>query len=176
VAACYKWLLGPYSLGFMHVAPRWHEGRPLEHSWIARAGSEDFSALVDYRDDFQPGAQRFDMGERANFHLMPMAVAALTRLLDWGVENIAETLAARTRDVARRCSDLGLSALPEALRPGHYLGLRFPGAVPPGLLEALARRRVYLSTRGGVLRVTPHVYNTDADVARLLEALTSVMR
>jgi len=176
VAACYKWLLGPYSLGFMHVAPRWHEGRALEHSWIARAGSEDFSGLVDYRDDFQPGAQRFDMGERASFHLMPMAVTALAQLLDWGVENIAQTLAERTRDVATRCAALGLTALPESGRPGHYLGLRFPGAVPAGLLEALARRQVYLSMRGNVLRVTPHLFNTDGDVARLLEALASAMR
>ena len=176
VAACYKWLLGPYTLGFMHVAPRWHDGRPLEHSWIARAGSEDFSALVDYRDEFEPGARRFDMGERASFHLMPMAIAALEQILQWGVDSIAETLAARTRDLAARCAGLGLSSLPESRRPGHFLGLRFPHGVPDGLLEILASRQVHVSLRGDVLRVTPHLYNTDEDVARLLDALAAVIR
>ena len=175
VAASYKWLLGPYTLGFLHVAPRWHQGQPLEHSWIARAGSEDFARLVDYQDGFQPGAVRFDMGERSSFHLMPMALAAMTRLLDWGVENIAMTLGARTREIATRAAALGLQALPEAERPGHYLGLRLAAGTPPGLLEALATRNVYVSLRGDSIRVTPNVYNTDADTDRLLDALHSVL-
>ena len=40
-AVGYKWLLGPYGLGYLYVAPKWREsGVPLEQSWIARAGSE----------------------------------------------------------------------------------------------------------------------------------------
>lgn len=64
--ATYKWLLGPYAAGFLYVAPKWQQGAPLEHNWIDRAGSEDFSRLVDYRDEFQPGARRFDVGERGS--------------------------------------------------------------------------------------------------------------
>jgi selenocysteine lyase/cysteine desulfurase len=176
VAGSYKWLMGPYTLGFLHVAPRWHAGRPLEHNWISRAGSEDFARLVDYQDGFQPGAARFDMGERSCFHLMPMAVAAMTRLLEWGVENIARTLTARTRDIAARAAMLGLTALPEAERPGHYLGLRFAAGPPPGLLDALGAHQVHVSLRGDSMRVTPHVFNTDADADRLLDALASVLR
>jgi len=174
VAATYKWLMGPYTLGFLHVAERWHAGRALEHNWIARAGSEDFARLVDYRDDFQPGAQRFDMGERSCFHLMPMAVAAMRRLLTWGVSEIAHTLAARTLEVAARAAALGLDAPPQAQRAGHFLGLRFPGGVPGGLPETLAARNVFVSVRGDSVRVTPHVYNDDGDVDRLMEALEAV--
>jgi selenocysteine lyase/cysteine desulfurase len=99
VAAGYKWLLGPYSLGFLYVAPKWQQGEPLEQNWIAREGSENFAGLVNYRDEFQPGARRFDMGERANFQLLPMAVAALRQILDWRVEEIALTLAHKTATI-----------------------------------------------------------------------------
>ncbi len=156
------------------MAPRWHHGRPLEHNWIARAGSEDFAGLVEYRDEYQPGARRYDMGERASFHLLPMAAAALTRLLDWGVAAIAVALAERTRRIAARAAELGLSALPEAERAGHYLGLRFPAGPPPGLLDALAARNVHVSVRSDTVRITPHLYNTDMDEARLLEALGEI--
>jgi selenocysteine lyase/cysteine desulfurase len=176
VCACYKWLLGPYMLGFLHVAPRWHQGRALEQNWIARGDSEDFAGLVDYRDDYAPGARRFDVGERASFHLMPMAVAALAQILDWDVANVAETLGERTRELVAHASALGLSALPEEQRPGHYLGLRFPRGVPDGLLAALAARQVYVSLRGDSLRVTPHLYNNAADLERLLDALASAIR
>lgn len=172
VAAAYKWLLGPYSLGFLYVAPRRHEGRPLEHNWIDREGSEDFAALVNYRDGFQPGARRYDMGERANFHLMPMAVAALEQLGDWGIKAIATTLSARTGDIAARAAALGYTSTPPELRAGHFLGLGVPGD-PAAVLRACADEGVHVSVRGSTVRVTPHLYNTDADTERLLGALHS---
>lgn len=89
VAAGYKWLLGPYSLGYLYVAPQHQDGQPLEHNWITRAGSDDFAGLVDYVDDLAPGARRFDVGERSNFVLVPMALAALRQLLAWGVPTSA---------------------------------------------------------------------------------------
>jgi len=100
--ASYKWLLGPYSLGFLYVAPRWQRGRPIEHNWIAREDSEDFAGLVNYSHDFQPGARRFDVGERSNFALMPVAEASLKLILQWTVPRISETLRLRHRRAGAR--------------------------------------------------------------------------
>ena len=96
VAASYKWLLGPYGVGFMYVDEKHRGGRPIEHNWINRHRSEDFAQLVDYQDAFQPGARRYDVGERSNFVLLPMAAEALRQLLDWGVENVSETIGTLT--------------------------------------------------------------------------------
>ena len=170
--AGYKWLLGPYSLGYLWVAPEHRDGRPIEFNWIGRAGAEDFARLIDYRDEYQPGARRFDVGERSNFILVPMLNAALEQILEWGVGAIEATLSARNADIAARAAGLGLGSAPAALRAAHFLGLRFPGGGPPaGLLAALAEERVYVSIRGDSMRVTPHLYNTDEDVDRLFAAL-----
>jgi len=171
VAAGYKWMMGPYTLGFLYVAPKHRDGRPLEHNWIARQGSQDFAGLVDYKFEFQPGARRFDMGEGANFIALPMAVAALEQLLDWGVAEIQQTLAAMTTRIAERAAPLGLSASDPSLRAGHFLGLGFPGAVPDGLTDRLGQAGVYVSVRGQSMRVTPHLFNNDADIDRLITAL-----
>jgi selenocysteine lyase/cysteine desulfurase len=175
VSACYKWLLGPYSLGFMYVAPRHHGGRPLEQNWMARAGSEDFARLVDYRDDFQPGARRFDVGESANFALMPAAVAAMRQLLEWSVEEVQQTLTAMTTRIAEEAGEIGLTVADAAARAGHFLGLRFPGGAPAGVLETLQEGGVHVSMRGSAMRITPHVYNNEADIARLMSALRQVL-
>jgi len=169
--ASYKWLLGPYSLGFLYVDPKHHGGRPLEHNWIARAGSEDFAGLVNYRDEFQPGARRFDVGELSNFALMPQATAALRQILEWGVEAIHETLSARTEAIAARAAALGIGSVPRRLRAGHYLGLRFEDGVPEGLGQRLADENIHVSVRGRSMRVTPHLYNTDVDVDRFFAVL-----
>jgi len=175
VAAAYKWLMGPYATGFLYVAPRWRDGAPLEENWIGRAGSEDFARLVDYRDAYQPGARRFDMGERANFALLPAAIAALEQLLAWTPDAIARTLAAKTAAIAARARALGLSAMPEDLRGPHYLSLALPEGAPEGLPARLAAERVHVSQRGRSLRVTPHLYNDDADADRLIDALARLL-
>ena len=176
VVATYKWLLGPYAAGYLYVAPHRHDGTPIEHNWADRARSEDFTGLVDYRDAFQPGARRYDVGERGNFHLLPMANAALRQLLEWGVGNIQETIRIRTRSIAEHVGALGIRTLPEERRAGHYLGLRFSGGVPAGLTERLAAERVYVSGRGrDALRVTPHLWVNDEDEARFLAVLAAAM-
>src|SRR5450631_841297 len=94
VAASYKWLLGPYSVGLLYVAPKWQNGRPLEENWIQRANASDFSSLILYTEDYDKGARRFDMGERSNFALLPAAVRAMKQLLEWKVEEVSETAGA----------------------------------------------------------------------------------
>jgi selenocysteine lyase/cysteine desulfurase len=175
VAAAYKWLLGPYSVGFLWVAPERRGGRPLEEHWLGREGSEDFARLVDYRDGYRPGARRFDMGEAPNFALLPAACHALERLIDWDPAAIRDTLAAKTAAIAARAAALGLAATDPRLRAGHYLGLRFPEGPPPDLPERLAAAGVHVSLRGDSLRVTPHLYNDEADADRLIAALAAAL-
>ena len=108
VVVGYKWLLGPFSVGYLYVAEEHRGGEPLEENWIVRAGSEDFARLVDYTDEYQPGARRFDVGQRTKFELMPMAIAALEQIVEWGVPRVAATLAGTTSEIARRAAGLGL--------------------------------------------------------------------
>ncbi len=176
VAGGYKWMMGPYSLGYLYVAPKHQQGQPLEQNWIAREGSENFARLIDYQDGYQPGARRFDVGERSNFALMPASVAALTQLLEWTVPAIAQTLAAKTEEIADRARAIGLAPMAARCRAGHFLGVRFPDGVPPGLPERLADNKVYVSLRGDSLRVTPHLYNNDADVDRLFSVLEPMVK
>jgi selenocysteine lyase/cysteine desulfurase len=65
----------------------------------------------------------------------------------------------------------GLIAWPEAKRAPHYLCLRSEGSLPEGMVEALGKERVYISLRGASLRITPHVYNSNEDVHRLIHIL-----
>jgi selenocysteine lyase/cysteine desulfurase len=171
VAVGYKWLLGPFSLGYLYVDEQYRDGEPLEENWIARLGSEDFAALVDYRDDYQPGARRFDVGQRTKFELVPMAIAALEQILDWQVSRISATLAARTADIANRAARLGLDPLPDRQRGPHMLGIYLPAHARDQVLAALAELNCHAAQRGAALRISPHLHTTDDDVRRLTEGL-----
>jgi len=171
VAATYKWMMGPYSMGFLYVDPKWHTADPLEHNWINREGSEDFTGLTNYRDGFQPGARRFDMGEKSNPAQLMGASAAMRQILDWGIDNIAETLLSKTNRVTDALSGTSITPVDPNLRAPHYLGLRFDSGVPEGLAASLAADKIYVSVRGPAMRITPHLYATNRDIDRLIEAL-----
>jgi selenocysteine lyase/cysteine desulfurase len=172
ICASYKWLLGPYSAALGYFGPRFDDGIPLEETWIARRGSEDFQGLVDYVDDYQPGAVRYDVGERSNFILVPMQVASLRQILNWTPEAIQEYTAELCSDMLTELEPLGYSLEEEDWRSPHLFGIRMPPSLDlVTVRDALSRRNVAVSLRGSSLRVSPHLYNDASDVAALLEAL-----
>lgn len=174
VSVGYKWLLGPFGRRYLWVAPQHRDGTPLEENWIARAESEDFARLVDYRDDYQPGARRFDQGQRTLFELTPMAIAAAEQLLAWGIERIATKLRATTETILMRVAALGLE--PRAIDRGpHLFGLTLPEPARVRIVPALAEARCFAAMRGSSLRLAPHLHTTETDIERLLTALGSVM-
>ncbi|MCX4545577.1 aminotransferase class V-fold PLP-dependent enzyme [Streptomyces sp. NBC_01565] len=173
VSVGYKWLLGPFGLGYLYVAPAHQDGRPLEENWILREGSEEFARLVDYRDGYQPGARRFDAGARTAFELTPMAVAALAQLTEWTVPGVAQALSGITGRIAEEAARRDL-AFP-APRGPHMLGITVPEEFRDRVVPALEEAGVYVGARGDAIRISPHLHTTDEDVDRLFGVLDTVL-
>ncbi|MBC9179469.1 aminotransferase class V-fold PLP-dependent enzyme [Pseudoroseomonas ludipueritiae] len=160
----YKWVLGPYSLAFLYAAPHRQSGLPLEENQNNRPGG-----------GFAPGARRYDKGERNDPIALPMAATGLELVASWGTAAVEARLRQLTDRLAQGAVALGIPVLPHALRAPHILGLRIPGGMPPGLIEALAAEKVYASDRLGVLRVSPHVWADEADCDRFLASLAGAL-
>src|SRR5262249_4776586 len=138
VTVGYKWLLGPYGLAYLYAAPRWRtSGVPLEYSWLARAGAEDFASLSDYSGSYRPGARRFDMGEFPQFVLTAMATTALEQVIEWGVERVQDAISALTSRVEGAAVWTGADAVRRSDRVGHMIGIRPRAGVGRYLASAL---------------------------------------
>jgi len=55
------------------------------------------------------------------------------------------------------------------VRAPHILSLKFPKGIPEGFVERLAAEQVYVAPRLGRIRISPHVYNDEADVDHFIE-------
>ncbi len=174
VTAGYKWLFGPYSTGFVYVAERHHSGQPLEQNWITRAGSQDFARLVNYRDEYQSGARRFDVGERSNFTLMPLLQEALRQLGEWGIENIAESLGDINCQLAQICRDAGFNPIPDNHRGPHMLGVDVGLETGEILMARLKHKGVSASLRGSMLRIAPHLWVDAYDIDQFQKLISSL--
>ena len=166
----YKWLIGPYTRAFLYVAERRQDGIPLEQTSYGRRAvrAEQDVYFTDTR--YVEGARRFDMGERDHFISMEMASVGMELMAQWGAGPIAARLARLTGRLAGglRANDL---AFPEArFRSPHILSLKFRDGMPKDLQKNLAAQNVHVAARLGRLRISPHVYNDEADVDRFLAA------
>jgi selenocysteine lyase/cysteine desulfurase len=176
MCSAYKWLLGPFGLGFLYVSPRRHEGRPLEQHNYSRLGTDTRANAKPFVDEFMPGARRYDMGERSHFIHLPIANVGMEQLLAWTPGEIQDTLAPITRRIAEHAQARQLFVLPEEQRAKHIVGLQFQGGSPPeGLSEKLSKHKCFASVRGTALRVSPHLYASLSDVDRFFDIYDRVI-
>jgi selenocysteine lyase/cysteine desulfurase len=173
VGVTYKWLLGTYGNAFLWAAPDRRGGRPLEQCWMPREGSRDFSQLAHYTDAFRPGAARYDVGQSASHVNIAATVAAFEVLSQWRPAVVSAHAQVLTDDLITRVSALGLTPPPADQRSPHLVGLHLPadGPEPAVLANALAEAQVNVSIRGTAVRVSAHVFNTSADIDRLVGVL-----
>ena len=88
ICAAYKWMLGPYAIGFGYFGAFFDGGVPVEETWMNRADSDNFPGLLKLQSGYRPKAQRFNMGEFSNFILLSILEGSLDLILAWGVENM----------------------------------------------------------------------------------------
>ncbi len=170
VCGGYKWLMGPYSIGMAYYSEAFDHGVPLEESWINRRDSEDFTALVSYQSEYQPGALRYDVGEHGNFILIPMMIEALRQIKRWQPENIQQYC--RKISPVKKLRELGCWIEDDNFRGQHLFGIRFPKEFPLSKVkENMKKKKISVSFRGDSMRVAPNVYNDAADFEKFITAL-----
>lgn len=173
VCGGYKWLMGPYSIGMAYYGPHFDNGTPIEENWINRQHSEDFTGLVNYKSNYQPGALRYEVGEHSNFILVPMLMAALEQIIQWKPERIQEYCAAISRRPVALLREAGCWIEDENYRGHHLFGIRLPKSADLNKIkDSLAKNKIAVSFRGDAIRVAPHLYNDERDLMKLVKVLT----
>jgi selenocysteine lyase/cysteine desulfurase len=176
IVAGYKWLLGPYSIGMAYYGPRFDNGSPIEQNWINRLNSDDFSGLVNYQPEYRTGALRYEVGEHSNFILVPMLKEAIKQLLVWQPERIQEYCENLFEEALPIAQELGFGVEDAPFRSKHLFGLQLPRGVDGATaMQIFKQRKISVSLRGNAIRLSPHVYNDETDVRKLLASLEQIV-
>lgn len=171
--AAYKWMLGPYGVGFAYLDPDWWDRIPPSViSWTAALGAENFNALPREGWTWVGTARRYDGPEAASFLNMTGLRRSAEFLSGIGLmpvhEHVTGLLARLERDLP---APFRRRATPSPVA-GPILSIE---ADDPALVHAayarLRENGVWVSLRDDGIRVSPHIYNTEADVERLLHLL-----
>ena len=165
----HKWMCGPEGAGIFFVAmAQMNELRVLENGWtnIDRKGR-----FIDCASDLLPDARRFEAGSLNTNGIYGLR-ASLDLLLEVGMEAVAALAIAN----AGRLAD-GIEALGWKLGTPRPIRSAIVGTLPPKertLMQwhrLLEEREIVCAPREGMLRFSPHFYNDESDVDRVLEVL-----
>ncbi|RDD95292.1 aminotransferase class V-fold PLP-dependent enzyme [Paracoccus pantotrophus] len=170
--ATYKFLLGPYRQAFLYADRRWHDaGVTLEHHSWNRIGGEKPDFYLVNKPGFMAGARRFDMGQRSDFATLPATIASLKLLQGWGLSAVAERLAWLNGLIWDMAETRGLIvARPKQPIP-HIAILEMGESLGSDAGNRLKAAGVHVTLRGTKMRVSPHVYNDEADIRQLFDNL-----
>ena len=170
MADAHKWLLGPSGIGVLYVrASELERLRPLEPGWASVAHREQWDNLALAWD---PGARRLEGGSANTAGLFGLG-AALDLLSAAGVAAVWEHVRALGDRAAAGLAAAGAEVLSDR-SPGGASGIvtfAVPSADPGALVERLRGAGIVCSPRGGGVRISPHGYNTAAEMDDLVAAV-----
>lgn len=168
IAGNLKYLLGSAGLGFLYIREALARRlTPFATGWFAQA---DIDAMDIYRNDPAPDARRFESGTPP-VPALYAGEAGLGIILEAGVTTIRSHVGGLTERLKAGVAEMGgqLATPAEPDRHGAMIAIRTTDMHE--MVARLAQRRIITSCRDGNLRISPHLYNTGADIDAALDAL-----
>ncbi len=175
-ADAHKWLLGPCAAGILFVRQALQPFlRPMVHGWN-NIQCPNYTAQE--KIVFHTGARRYEAGTH-NIAGLAGLKAALELILELGVENIAAELRRKREWFVPALQAKGFTVLQAATAPENVSGITSIHRGAEDLSswhQRLTRAGIITSLRAdragnNYLRFSPHYYNTDEELYRVLELL-----
>lgn len=166
----HKWMLGPEGAGIFYIRRDLVERlRPVGVGWNSVVGALDFGRI-----DFtlKPNAGRWESG-CLNVAGITGLGASLELLLKIGSADVGERVLAITDHLCEQAARAGIEVFSsrQARERSSIVSLIVPGAEPRALVRRCRAEGVVINQRAGRLRVSPHCYNTPAELDRLIDLI-----
>jgi len=167
----YKWLLSPIATGFLYIKKELID--EIEPSIVGYRTDENHHEFSYRTITPAKNARRFEHGQ-INFPGIAGMQAAIELLEGYGILNIERRIRELVDVLIAGISELrGLKVL-SSLKQEHRNGLVKVGGLenPEEMVAKLKEDNIVISSRAGGLRISPHFYNTEEEIKKLLETLS----
>jgi selenocysteine lyase/cysteine desulfurase len=171
--SCYKWLLSPPGVGYLYVKDELIE--KFEPPFVGWASvNQEIFETADMWDIYEmplaKTASRFEAGT-PSYPSLTAADTAMKMLLDFGVENIHKRIVQLTDHLIENVKRLRLK-VQTPLEKHHRSGIvNFKIREPVKVVEKLKKKGIIVSARDNGIRVSPHFYNTEEEIDKLVKEI-----
>jgi selenocysteine lyase/cysteine desulfurase len=168
----HKWMLGSEGAGILYIRRDLVDMlHAVDIGWNSVIGARNFGK-VDFR--LKPNAGRWESGS-LNVGGIAALGASLEMLLEIGIPAISERVTGLTDYLCEWAARIGLEVY-SSRKPEDKSGivsLMTPGTDAIQRVRAFKKEGVVINQRAGRLRISPHFYNSHAEIDRLIDLLQS---
>ncbi len=162
VGGAHKWLMGLMGLGYLFITEQLQN--KIEQKTAGWLSVEDEWNLLDYKLKFKKDATRFHTG---TFSMI--GITALNASLDFfesvGQKNINKNILDNTEYFISKLNEIGLNPLLQNVKRNNLAGIvTLPINNAEVIFEKLQQKNIVCSLREGMIRFSPHFYNTKDEI------------
>jgi selenocysteine lyase/cysteine desulfurase len=167
-----KWLLGMQGLAFIYIDENLQRKiSPANIGWLS---VKDAWNLLDYKMDLKTSANVFQGGTLNSFGIYAFNTS-LKLFNDFGFKNVENQVLSNTKYFLEKLRDLGINTLLSDCDVDNLAGIiTFKPDNPEKVFEELTKRKIICSLREGVIRFSPHFYNTHQEIDTVVNELQKI--
>ncbi len=170
-ADAHKWMMGPEGCALFFCSRRaMHHVQPAAIGWASVHSAHDF---LDYDTTLQVDARRFETGTQNTVGIVGMG-ACVDLLLNVGMEVVEQRILDLTQQLVDGLCAGGYEVL-SSRRSGEASGIvtcrKQDGTSTTEIFNCLYEAGIIITDRGGWLRLSPHVYNTEEEISQTLDLM-----
>ena len=167
----HKWLLSSFGIGMLFIQSKLlEEESGLNPPFFSQFGQEDREYFDNMKIRMSRNASKFELST-PHFPNIIALKAAVRYLSKINILRIEERIYYLTQYLIDRLVELKIRILSPLASIHRSAIVVFKSRSPEHLVSYLGKRRIIVSARGGGIRVSPHFYNDEGDIDRLISEL-----
>lgn len=164
-----KWMLGLQGMAFIYVSSSLQQ--KIEPAFIGWLSVENAWDLLKFDLSLKKSAAVFQTGT-VNALGIYVLNTVLKKLEEFGFMRIENRVIDNTLFLREKLRKNGLHLYPHQLEEKYFSGIvTFKHSDAQGLFNWLSERKIVTSLREGMIRLSPHFYNDEIDVEKVVDAI-----
>lgn len=169
----HKWLMALIGLGYFYISEELQS--KINQKYVGWTAVNDMWNLLDYKIDFRDTADRFQNGGHSFIGVVALS-ASLEIIMQIGIDKVEEAILSNTDYLINSLSELGYDSILKGLPNENRAGIVSIKLEESDKLAAeLKEKNVTVAVRQGILRMSPHYYNTKDDIDEFISRLKSLL-
>ena len=176
VANGHKWLLSSFGIGTLYIQSKLLDKElGLNPPFFSQFGQANKELFDNMEIRMSKNASKFELST-PHFPNVIALLAAVKYISKISILRIEERIRYITQYLIDRLAELKIQILSPLKNIHRSAIIVFKSRSPEHLTAYLGKRRIIVSARGGGIRISPHFYNDEGDIDRLIVALKSYHR
>lgn len=164
-----KWMLALQGLSIIYISEELQ--RMIEPVYVGWLGVNDGWNLLDYNLSLKDSAERFQPGTLNSAGIYALN-ASLKLFRDFGLNNVEKRVISNANLLISELKKIGINPFLSEIGEKYLSGIiSFKCKNAYSILEVLKDKKIEIAVREGIIRISPHFYNSEDDIEKLIDGL-----